>query len=223
MSSFREGRSFVRWLRAVFPLRLVIFLFAVAGSWRAPPWLPARSTDGATAWTLPGGEHCSQKPQRTLRRSNGRANMKHKGPLWAPSMPSAQQLRGGASGGSKAQEVSTTEPVVSWGTKAMAPNETRQKGKGEMTSTRQKAGAVSGTLCRLVEGCTWDATSGDQGSDMRLLCARHKQPHHVDDKHKTCASPGQPLAPIFRALGNQACILRTIQPRAKDCASGAGN
>jgi hypothetical protein len=191
MSSLRERRSTPRRLRAVFPHRLVIFLFAVAGSWRAPPWLPAQ-------------------PQRTLRRSSGRENMPQKRSPWVPAM----QLRGGASGGSKAQGVSTTGSVVSWAANATTSNATRQKGKGEMSSPRNKAGTVRGSLCRFVEGCTRDASFGDQGSDTRLFCARHKQPHHVDNKHKTCASAGcskqGQLWPISAGTMRRLCVTHAV-------------
>lgn len=49
--------------------------------------------------------------------------------------------------------------------------------------------AVGGNPCKFAEGCARDASFGDRGSDERHFCGRHKQPHHVDNKHKTCEGP----------------------------------
>ena len=51
----------------------------------------------------------------------------------------------------------------------------------------------SGARCRHAEGCIREASFGERGErgiGARLFCARHREPYHVDNKHKTCTAPG---------------------------------
>ena len=73
---------------------------------------------------------------------------------------------------------------------------------------RRSAAPPTPLLCRHPEGCTRSASFGEAASETRLFCARHRQAHHEDKKHKLCSVPHCRRQGSFRRIdgvGERVC------------------
>lgn len=73
---------------------------------------------------------------------------------------------------------------------------------------RCSAATPTPLLCRHPEGCTRSASFGEAASETRLFCARHRQAHHEDKKHKLCSVPHCRRQGSFRSIdgvGERVC------------------
>ena len=62
------------------------------------------------------------------------------------------------------------------------------------------AAPPSQSMCRHPEGCTRSASFGESTSEARLFCARHREAHHEDKKHKLCSVPSCRRQGVFRRV-----------------------